>query len=62
MKRAVCCTAVLILFLLTGCEKSDEVRAKEKARQAGRELKQDLKQAEQEVKQGLHKAKKELER
>lgn len=62
MKRAACSAVVLIVFLLAGCEKSDEVRAKEKARQAGRELKQDLKQAEQEVKQGLHKAKKELDR
>lgn len=43
-------------LLLTGCEKSDEIRAKEKARQGAQELKQDLKKAGDEIDRGLDKA------
>jgi hypothetical protein len=61
MKRFVCAAlAGAALLLGGGCSKSDELRAKQKAREAGQELKRDLKEAGQEVKQGVEKAKREI--
>lgn len=57
MRWLIC---VLLLALAAGCTKSDEVRAKEKARQAGQELKQDLKQAGRELEKGAEKARREI--
>lgn len=61
MLRLTCVAVVGMALLSAGaCTRSDELRAKQKAREAGQELKHDLKQAGNEVKKGLEKTKEEL--
>lgn len=48
--------------LLAGCSKSDELRAKQKAHEAGQEMKQELTKAGDEIKDGMDKAKKEIKK
>ncbi len=62
MKSAMLLVMAAAGVFLSGCEKSDEARAKEKARQGTQELKQDLKKAGDEIDRGLDKAGKEIKK
>ncbi len=62
MKPAILLAMTTAGLLLCGCEKSDEMRAKEKAKQGAQELKQDLKKAGDEIDRGLDKAGKEIKK
>jgi hypothetical protein len=62
MRQVYFVAAMVAALTLTGCTKSDELRAKQKAHEAGQELKRDLDKAGHEIRQGAEKAKHELQK
>jgi F0F1-type ATP synthase membrane subunit b/b' len=62
MTKRLFAAVVPAFLLLASCTPAEQERAKQKAREAGKELKEELKQAGEEVEEGVEKAKRELEK